>query len=65
MESLGGRDLKTKIREVIGNDIVAKEDKDYEVETTLSYKNPDGSRGWIVRIKPKPKSKEENERKTG
>ena len=28
-------------------------DRDFEVETTLSYKNPDGSRGWIVRIRPK------------
>ena len=27
--------------------------KDFEVETTLSYKNSDGSRGWIVRIRPK------------
>jgi hypothetical protein len=30
-------------------------DKDFELETTLEYKNPDGSRGWIVRIKPKKK----------
>ena len=28
-------------------------DKDFEMETTLSYKNLDGSRGWLVMIRPK------------
>lgn len=27
--------------------------KDFELETTLEYKNQDGSRGWIIIIKPK------------
>lgn len=55
MESLDGRDLKIKIREVIGNDIVAKEDKDFYFETLCEYKRPDGTRGWIITVKPKPK----------
>ena len=35
--------------------IEKNKEKDFEIETSLSYKNPDGSRGWIVRIKPKKK----------
>lgn len=35
--------------------IEKNKDNDFEIETSLSYKNPDGSRGWIVRIKPKKK----------
>ena len=30
-------------------------DKDFELETTLEYKNPDGSRGWIIKIRSKKK----------
>tara|TARA_Y100000593_G_scaffold93376_1_gene188037 strand:- start:254 stop:451 length:198 start_codon:yes stop_codon:yes gene_type:complete len=62
---LDGLDQRIRVNVEIGNDIVAKENKDFEIEESLAYKNPDGSRGWILRIKPKPKSKEENERKTG
>ena len=29
--------------------------KDYYFETTLTYKNPDGSRGWIIKVRNKKK----------
>mgnify|MGYP001166853344 CR=1 FL=1 len=33
-------------------------DKNFELETTLEYKNKDGSKGWIVEIKPKENSQQ-------
>ncbi len=37
----------------------SKKEQDFWIEETLSYKNPDGSRGWIVKIRPNPKPKKE------
>tara|TARA_Y100000004_G_scaffold7039_1_gene7988 strand:+ start:1052 stop:1162 length:111 start_codon:yes stop_codon:yes gene_type:complete len=36
---------------------VAKENNFY-FETLCEYKRPDGTRGWILQIKPKPKEVE-------
>ena len=51
---LDGQDQRTRINERTGNDIVAKENSFY-FETLCEYKRPDGTRGWILTVKPKPK----------
>ena len=33
--------------------MITKKNKDFELETILEYKNQDGSRGFLVRVKPK------------
>ena len=33
--------------------MITKQNKDFELKTVLEYKNSDGSRGWLVQIKPK------------
>lgn len=33
--------------------MIIKKNKDFELETILEYKNQDGSRGFLVRVKPK------------
>ena len=45
---------KNKTNAKTGNDIVAKENNFY-FETLCEYKQPDGTRGWILTVKPKPK----------
>ena len=36
--------------------MTTKKNKDFELETVLEYKNQDGSRGYIIKIKPKNES---------
>ena len=33
--------------------MIIKKNEDFELETILEYKNQDGSRGFLVRVKPK------------
>ena len=51
---LDGLDQRIKTNAKTGNDIVAKENNFY-FETLCEYKQPDGTRGWILTVKPKPK----------
>ena len=43
------------IEDIQVNDIEYGEMDYFELEETLHYKNPDGSQGWIIKVKSKKK----------